>query len=110
MAVKISSAEDFESEVLKSAVPVLVDFYSDSCIPCKRMAPTLAELEEEYGGRFKLCKVNVNANPALPERYGILSAPTLVFFSGGLELSRKTGFMGKMPVRELMNQILEESK
>ncbi len=108
MAVKLS-AETFEAEVLKSAVPVVVDFYSDSCVPCKRMSPTLAELEEEYGGRFKLCKVNVNANLPLSEKYGILSAPTLLFFSGGTELLRKTGFVSKEAIRELIIRILEES-
>mgnify|MGYP000877074503 CR=1 FL=1 len=107
MAAKIS-AENFETEVLKSTVPVLVDFYTDSCVPCKRMAPMLAELEEEYGGRFKLCKVNVSANLPLSEKYGVLSAPTLVFFSGGTEHMRKTGFTGKEATREIINQILEE--
>ena len=68
MAVRIT-AENLEAEVLNSTVPVLLDFYSDSCIPCKRLSPVLAELEEEYGGRFKLCKVNVNANPPLSEQY-----------------------------------------
>ncbi len=108
MAVKLS-AKNFEAEVLESAVPVVVDFYSDSCVPCKRMSPTLAELEEEYSGRFKLYKVNVNANQPLSEKYDILSAPTLVFFSGGTELLRKTGFVGKEAIRELIKRILEES-
>ncbi len=108
MAVKLS-AETFEAEVLESMAPVVVDFYSDSCVPCKRMSPTLAELEEEYGGRFKLCKVNVNAYLPLSEKYAILSAPTLLFFSGGTELLRKTGFVSKETAREIINQILEGS-
>ena len=109
MAVKIT-AENLEAEVLNSPVPVLLDFYSDSCIPCKRLSPILAELEEEYGDRFKLCKVNVNANPPLSEQYGVLSAPTLIFYSAGAEQQRKTGFVGKEALREMINRILEDSK
>jgi len=109
MTLRIS-AENFDTEVLNSAVPVLVDFYSDSCVPCKRMSPALAELGEEYGGRFKLCKVNINGDLPLSEKYCVRSVPTLVFFSGGVELSRKTGLTGKEATREIMNQILEELK
>lgn len=109
MAVRIT-AENFETEVPGSAAPVLLDFYSDSCVPCKRLSPVLAELEEEYGGRFKLCKVNVNANLPLSEQYGVLSAPTLIFCSAGKERLRKTGFAGKEALREIINQFLEDSK
>lgn len=109
MAVRIT-AENLEAEVLNSTVPVLLDFYSDSCIPCKRLSPVLAELEEEYGGRFKLCKVNVNANPLLSEQYGVLSAPTLIFCSNGEERQRRSGFAEKEALREMINQILEDSK
>lgn len=109
MAVRIT-AENLEAEVLNSTVPVLLDFYSDSCIPCKRLSPVLAELEEEYGGRFKLCKVNVNANPPLSEQYGVLSAPMLIFCSNGEERQRRSGFAGKEALREMINQILEDSK
>lgn len=106
MVVKVS-AENFEEDVLNSQTPVLVDFFSDSCLPCKRMSPVLAELWEEYDERFKLCKVNVNANLPLAEQYGVLSAPTLVFFKDGAEQARKIGFLGKDALREIINQILE---
>lgn len=109
MAVRIT-AENFGTEVLGSSAPVLLDFYSDSCVPCKRLSPVLAELEEEYGGRFKLCKVNAGANPDLSEQYGVLSAPTLIFCSAGKERLRKTGFEGKEALREIINQFLEDSK
>lgn len=109
MARKVTS-ENFETEILQSTVPVLVDFYSDSCLPCKRVSPVLAELEEEYSGQFKLCKVNVSTDTSLSEKYGVLSAPTLVFFKEGSQQERKTGFVGKDVLREIINQILEGSK
>lgn len=109
MAGRVTS-ENFEAEVLQSSIPVLLDFYSDSCIPCKRMSPALAELEEEYGGKFKLCKINVSADMSLAEKYGVMAAPTLVFFKAGSEQERKAGFTGKDVVKGIIDQILEESK
>jgi thioredoxin 1 len=109
MSVKIT-AENFESEVTRSDVPVLIDFYSDSCIPCKRLSPILAELEEEYAGKFKLCKVNVNVNSELTETHDILSAPTLVVFSGGTEQARTTGFVKKEALIDIINKQWEEEK
>ena len=72
---------------------VLADFYSDSCVPCKRIAPLLAELEEE--GHFTLLKVNIAYEPELTEQYDILGAPTLVFFRDGAEFARLHGFQTK---------------
>ncbi len=106
MAVKIS-AEAFETEVLQSDVPVLVDFYSDSCVPCKRMSPVLAELEEQYAGRLKLCKVNLDSNEELVEKNDIMSAPTLLFFKDGQEQDRKTGYVGKNALLEIINKLME---
>ncbi|MDR2525158.1 MAG: thioredoxin family protein [Oscillospiraceae bacterium] len=106
MAVKVS-ADNFAAEVLQSKIPALVDFYADGCIPCRRLSPILAELEEEAGGAWKLCKVNVGANLPLAQRCGVLSAPTIIAFRDGEERARHPGFLEKDAVTEILNQILE---
>lgn len=72
-------AGDFDSKVLADGTFALVDFYSDSCVPCKRMSPVLAELEESYAGKLYIGKVNIAYEPELIEKYEVSSAPTLVF-------------------------------
>ncbi|SHH66217.1 thioredoxin [Sporobacter termitidis DSM 10068] len=109
MAVKVT-ADNFQSALAAGGVPVLVDFYSEGCVPCRRMSPVLAELEEEYDGRVKLIKVNVAAGTALTDKYEILAAPTLVFFMNGQERARLSGVNGKGVLRGIIDKILEESK
>ncbi|MBQ4363052.1 MAG: thioredoxin family protein [Oscillospiraceae bacterium] len=87
--------DDFEKEVLASEIPVLADFYSDSCIPCKRMSPILSQLENEYAGRIKIVKINTNFEKELVEKYEVMAAPTLVFFKNGSETGRIRGAAGK---------------
>ena len=90
MAQRITAAE-FESEVLAAEKPVLVDFYSDSCIPCKRLSPILTRLEEQFGETVKIVKVNILYEEALTEQYEIQAAPTIVLFQGGTEANRLRG-------------------
>lgn len=90
MAQRITAAE-FESEVLAAEKPVLVDFYSDSCIPCKRLSPILTRLEEQFREQVKIVKVNILYEEALTEQYEIQAAPTLVLFQGGTEVNRLRG-------------------
>lgn len=90
MAERIRKKE-FEEKVLKSGIPVLVDFYSDSCIACKKLAPALGQAEELFGERFSFYKVNTDYEAELVEKYGILSRPTLIVFINGQEKERKTG-------------------
>lgn len=90
MAERIGK-EEFEEKVLKSGLPVLVDFYSDSCIACKKLAPALSQAEELLGERFSFYKVNTDYEAELVEKYKILSRPTLIVFINGQETERKTG-------------------
>lgn len=73
----------FENDVLRSEVPVVVDFYAEWCPPCKMLAPTLDRLAQKYDGRVKILKCDIDENPALAERYGIQSIPNLLFFKHG---------------------------
>lgn len=90
MAVR-ANAENFEELVLKSELPVLVDFYSDSCIPCKMMAGIVGDIEDDYEGKLNVYKVNVNFDDALASEYEVLSAPTFIAFDKGEEIGRLTG-------------------
>ncbi|MCR4742336.1 MAG: thioredoxin [Treponema sp.] len=83
--------ENFDSAV-KSPEKVLVDFYSDSCVPCKKLNPVLGDLEDEHEKEIKVYKVNTNFDAELAEKYNVLSTPTLIFFKNGQEADRKSGF------------------
>ena len=78
---------DFEEKVLNSSVPVLVDFYSDSCVPCKRMSPVVGDVEDEREGSLSVYKVNINFDTELAEQYDVQSVPTLLLFKGGAEVA-----------------------
>ena len=81
--VKQINEADFENEVLKSTVPVLVDFYADWCGPCKMVAPTMEKLSEQYVGKVKFVKINVDDNQGLSSKYDIMSIPTAMLFKNG---------------------------
>lgn len=99
MAVRVN-AENFDSEVLGAQEIVLADFYSDSCVPCKRMSPVLAELEETYPDTLKLVKININFDGELAEKYEVQAAPTLIFFKDGEEKARLRGAVKKAEIIE----------
>lgn len=85
----------FEEEVVKSSVPVLVDFWAAWCGPCRAVAPTVEELATEYSGKLKVVKVDVDENPDVSSRYGISSIPTLLVFKGGEVVERMVGAYSK---------------
>lgn len=94
MAERIT-AQNFEEKINGTELPVLVDFYSDSCIPCKRMSGVLAEIEEEYQGKVLVYKVNANFETELIQKYSILSAPTFLVFKNGHVTTRLSGVQKK---------------
>lgn len=101
MALRVNQ-DNFEEKVLRADKPVLLDFYSDSCIPCKRMAGVLGDVEDEYDGQLYVYKVNVNYDEKLAEQYGVMSAPTLVLLVNGEEKSRLTKAAGKEQILDLL--------
>ena len=103
MAVKLT-ADSFESEVLSADGLVVTDFFSDSCVPCKRMSPVIAQLEEEHGD-VKFAKLNINFDGEIAERYSVTAVPTLIFFKNGEEKARLSGAQKKAAIAEIINNI-----
>ena len=95
--------QNFEEEVLKSELPVLVDFFATWCGPCKMIAPVIAELAERYEGKVKVGKVNVDDENELAMRYQIMSIPTLVLFKEGKVVSTKIGLSSKSEIENMIN-------
>jgi len=92
MEMKFTTA-NFEEEVLKSEIPVLVDFYADWCGPCQMMAPVIGQLASEYEGRVKIGKLNVDENPEVMAEYKIMSIPTMIIFRNGKCSARKSALV-----------------
>ncbi len=89
------SDDNFEQEVLKSETPVLVDYWAEWCGPCKMIAPVLEEIVDEYDGRLKIGKLNIDDNPNTPPAYGIRGIPTLMLFKNGEVEATKVGAVSK---------------
>jgi|TARA_B100001059_G_C17386392_1_gene356905 thioredoxin 1 len=89
------SDESFSSDVLNSDIPVLVDYWAEWCGPCKVIAPVLEEIADEYDGKMKVCKLDIDANEATPPKYGIRGIPTLMLFKNGNVEATKVGALSK---------------
>lgn len=100
--VMIKSADDFADKVLQSDVPVFVDFWATWCGPCRMVGPIVDQLADEYEGKVKICKVDVDGNQELSQMYQVMSIPTLMVFKGGNVVDKK---VGAAPKQELVKMI-----
>ena len=101
---QISDA-DFEQEVINSDVPVLVDFWAPWCGPCQMVAPMLEELAQEFSGKVKVAKMNVDDNTTTPPLYGIRAIPTLILFKGGEVVEQITGVVPKEQLKSTLEKV-----
>lgn len=102
MAEIVLTADNFEQEVLKSELPVLVDFWASWCGPCRMLAPVVAELAEDYSGKIKVGKVNVDEEPALANAYRVSSIPTIIFFKNGQAVRQSVGYCPKEELEAML--------
>lgn len=104
--IKVITDENFEQEVLKSEIPVIVDFYADWCVPCKMMAPVLDMVDKERGGKIKIVKINVDKNPDTTSKNRVMSIPTLLFVNKGEVKARVEGAVTKSVVDQKLEKAI----
>ncbi len=98
--------DTFDADVLKADVPVLVDFWADWCAPCKMIAPIVEDLAEEYDGRVKFAKLDVDSNPKTAMSYGVRGIPTLLIFKGGTPVNQVVGAVPKSVLKGKLEESL----
>lgn len=103
-ATKAVTDATFEVEVLKSAKPVIVDYWAEWCGPCRQVAPVLEEIASEYGEKIDVVKLNIDENPAISQRYGIMAIPTMNVFSGGQVVKQ---IVGAKPKSALLRELAD---
>ena len=105
----VVSSQNFESEVVKSNIPVLVDFWASWCAPCRMIAPVVEELAKEYDGKLKVAKLDVDANREIAQNFGIMSIPTLLIFNGGRVADQLVGAVPKSMLVDKITRVLEKN-
>ncbi|MBN2264805.1 MAG: thioredoxin [Candidatus Aminicenantes bacterium] len=103
-AVLTGTAATFDADVLKSDVPVLVDFWAPWCGPCHMIAPAVEEIAENLKGKLKVVKMNVDDNGRMPQTYGVMAIPTLILFKGGQVAEKAVGVMPKAKLLDLIHK------
>lgn len=106
MSIVHITEDTFESEVMKSPLPVLVDFWAEWCGPCKMIAPVLDQVASEYQDRLRIAKVNVDTNQSTAMRFGIRSIPTLMLFRNGVVEAQHVGMLSKSQLKKLLDEKL----
>jgi thioredoxin 1 len=104
MATENITDKDFDTQVLVNKLPVLVDFWAEWCGPCKMAGPVLEDLSESFKDKVVVMKLNVDENPVMSQKYGVMSIPTTILFKDGKELGRQVGFSGKEAFETLMKK------
>jgi thioredoxin 1 len=100
------TAQNFDSEVVKSEVPVLVDFWAEWCGPCRMIAPIVEEFAKEYNGKLKVCKLDVDAHGSIAQQFRILSIPTVIIFKDGKVASQIVGAVPKKEFQKHIDKVL----
>ncbi len=103
------TSSEFEEKVLRSSLPVLIDFWAEWCGPCKAIAPYVEEIARSFAGKLTVFKVDVDTESELTVKLGIMSIPTLVLFKDGREVDRLVGFQGKDTIADAVRRILDAS-
>ena len=106
MAEVVITKANFESEVLKSDQPVLVDFWAEWCGPCRMLAPVVSAIAEKYEGRLKVCKIDVDEAPEVSEKYMISSIPAVKFFKNGEVVKESIGFVPQVNLEKIVEEII----
>lgn len=107
MAALHFTSATFDQEVLKSEVPVLIDFWASWCGPCRMIAPIVEQLASDYDGRAKVGKLDVDESPDIAKQYGVMSIPTLVVIKGGLVVAKVVGALPKPKIAEMLDGALK---
>ena len=98
--------QNFEAEILKSELPVIIDFWAEWCAPCKQIAPIIHDLADKYGDRIKVVKMDIDSNPNTPGQYGIRSIPTILTFKDGQVVDQISGVRPKRDFEAIIEKLL----